>query len=271
MKNITLILISLISISLCNAQISQEEFDRLKEDYPTLTPQDTILKLAFDFVNLDTIIAQNELKIRLQDIPQNNYSFPYLIPKKAYDSINSLYDNMHHLTREIENYIVKKYENKIFRRFETYIEIKLNNGEWLKVHANPIYDEYDDIFIKHYKSLNFVLLRTQWGEGNGYKLVNTETGKITRIYGMPYFSKDGTKMISIGSDLVANYSMNGIDIYNIEKGSIKKVFSIRPEYWGTNSALWIDDNSVILKNDTYKSAFQGIDDVDFMLKLTILD
>jgi len=157
----------------------------------------------------------------------------------------------------------------LFERDSSSIKLKLENGKWKNIIINPKTEEYDNIFQHYFEKNQFYLLRTQLGEGNNYKLVNSITGEINNIGGEPIFSPNGKLLISIGFDIEAQYSMNGFEIYSILNGKLKKIHTFHPNSWGFINGKWIDNNTIILKSGTFKSNRFGMTHTTFFTKITI--
>jgi hypothetical protein len=239
------------------------------EDVINFKPSDTIKTLWFNFNKLDTIIYANKYSIRIQKTDSIDIRNNYYISEKVFDSINGIYSNSHRHSRAIEEYLSKGKYGDLFERDSNSIRLKLENGEWKNIIINPENEEYDNIFQYYYEQNQFYLLRTQWGEGNNYKLINSISGKINNIGGKPIFSPNGKILISIGFDIEAEYSMNGFEIYSILNGKLKKIHSFYPNGWGFLNGKWIDDNTIILKCGTFESNRFGMNYVNFYTKLTI--
>lgn len=239
------------------------------DDVLNFNPSDTIKSLWFNFNKLDTIIHVNKYSIRIQKTDSIYIKNIHYIPERVSDSINDINSNSHRQSRAIEEYLSKGKYGDLFKRDSSSIKLKLKNGEWRNIIIKPEIDEYDNIFQNYFEMNQFYLLRTQWGEGNNYKLVNSITGKINNIGGEPIFSPDGKLLISIGFDIEAEYSMNGFELYSILNGKLVKIHNLNPNSWGIVNAKWIDNKTVILKCGTFESNRFGMNYVNFYAKLTI--
>jgi hypothetical protein len=119
------------------------------------------------------------------------------------DSIADRYSNWHQRARALEKYVLDIENPGITRDKDNLIEIKLLNGEAIKL--KPDSDEADFTFEKYFKELKLLLFRVQWGEGNNYAIIDFTDGRKTYIIGQPFFSPDRKLMIAINYDIEAQY------------------------------------------------------------------
>lgn len=109
-----------------------------------------------------------------------------------------------------EEVITQSESLKNERWFEpSSLDLKWKNGNWLRVPVDTLVDEVGNSFEHYLKEYGYYSIRTQWFEGNSFKLVNDVSGEITNLFGRPYFSPNGNFVISINLDLEAQYSANG--------------------------------------------------------------
>ncbi|MTI29274.1 hypothetical protein E1171_00445 [Cytophagales bacterium RKSG123] len=142
------------------------------------------------------------------------------------------------------------------RKDENGVSLKMQNGNWKPITLDENKDEAGNTFEYYFKDFGFYSVRTQWGEGNGYKLINDSSGKITDLIGRPYFSPNGTFILAVNFDIEAGYSWNGFELFRNDNGQLKKLGIYEPDKWGPYAVKWIDNNRLILKNQTF----------DFILK-----
>jgi len=224
----------------------------------------------FETIKIDTIIKISEKMKLLLEKTDSTKIDEYFINNDILDSINNLYNNSHRVAIAIENYKFQKYKNLI-KRDSNDLYVKLKNGKWKKLILRDDYDEAGHTFEHFFEKYNFYSIRVQWGEGNGYKLINYDNGEVTDIIGRPYFSPNGKYMIAINADIEAGYSANGFQLFENNNGKLKKLITFEPE-WGPFSAKWIDNNTVIMKNEGYKFKDDDIMEYyQFYTKLKIIN
>jgi len=229
--------------------------------------QKRVLSNNFPF-QIDTILKFNtNFNIYIQESDSISTIGTSSIQKNK-DSISKLYDNSHRQAIELEKLMIQKY-NKVVKKDSLGLHLKLNNGKWVTLVLNLRLEELDLNFENYFEHYGYFLVRAQWGEGNGYKIINAKTGKQTSIIGAPYFSKNGKYIISINMDLIAGYSPNGFEFLEIRKDSLLKLGSYHPVQWGPYNAKWINNNEVILKNKGFEWTQYRAIDTSFYVKIKL--
>jgi hypothetical protein len=276
MKYIIIILTFIILIS-CEQNIStttaikQDHNDSEKQDKNITTGQENIsskVERWFEPLSLDTTIkCSNEMQITLQHT-DSIFISEYYIDSKTLDSINSLHGNWHLRALDIEKYQLKKFHQYI-KRDSNGLSIKLKDNNWLLLTLNPKYDEVDNTFEYYFKDYGFYSIRTQWGEGNDYKLINDLNGEITYLFGRPYFSPNGQYVVSVNADIEAGYSSNGFQIFKNNNGKLSLICTYEPSSWGPFSAKWIDNETFVTKNITIELKNEQMDYMYFYSKIKI--
>jgi hypothetical protein len=74
------------------------------------------------------------------------------------------------------------------------------------------------------------------------------TGKKTYILGQPFFSPDNKFIMAINCDIEAQYSGNGFQLFEIVNLEIRKVWEYNPTIWGPVDIKWIDNSTLISRN-----------------------
>ncbi|GAB5526696.1 MAG: hypothetical protein Roseis2KO_45680 [Roseivirga sp.] len=201
--------------------------------------------------SIDTTMALSGITVSLSPGEEQPFA-TYLLPKNIIDSLTKGIHNSHKYSLAIERYQIIQFGQR-FRRTDEGLFLKLNNGDWQLMKIDPLTDEVDNVFEHYFDKFGFYSIRVQWGEGNGYKLVNTETGTVTDIIGKPFFSPDGSKVIALGNDIEAGYSENGFELMENMAGKIKPIGRYNPGSWGCISALWLTNNTLLLQNQSLES------------------
>jgi hypothetical protein len=165
--------------------------------------------------------------------------------------------NSHEAAKTIQKYLSKKFRDYFFTTDSTVV-LKLSNG---KTESFPFWDEKNEegfSFVHFFNKINYILLHVQWDEGNCWMLVNRKNGLKKYINGLPYISLDNKKIITINTDLEANYSFNGIELYLITNDSLKLEFS-RETQWGPIDLKWLGNNRISLKRElVYLDSITGV-------------
>jgi len=163
--------------------------------------------------------------------------------KKLTDTIG----NWHDRAVKIQSYLAKEFGDKFFTTDTTLVLI-LSNG---KKESFPLWDVKNDEgynFEHYFDNIDYYLLQVQFGEGNGWMLVNRKNGFKKYINGLPYISNDRKTIISINSDLEAGYSFNGIESYTILSDSLHTDFS-KETTWGPTDVKWVNKNQFLIKRE----------------------
>lgn len=217
---------------------------------------------------LDTVfIISKEVFIDLTPHEEINYE-EYFLSNHAIDSLTSPFSNSHQKSLAIENYLLREYSDYV-KREGSQLSIKLKNGQWFLLENNIELEEVAHTFEFYFKEFGFYSIRVQWGEGNGYKLVNAENGEVINLIGRPYFSPNGKLLISLGNDIEAGYSINGFQLLRNEKGKITEIGRYQPSSWGCKSAYWLNDDSLVLKNESIELKDSGMNYFQFYTKMKI--
>jgi len=252
MRNKIFILALIIAVSSCGQVDKKIETKKEDKTRPQIKQIDTIeinIERWFEPSTLDTIFSLNDniqLTIQLTD---SIYIPEYFLDNKALDSISNSYDNWHLRSLAIEKYLLEENKNHT-KRDTSGLFIKMKNGEWKLIPLDPMTDEVDNTFEYYFKDYGYYSIRTQWGEGNGYKLINDLTGKITNLFGRPYFSPNGKYIISVNADIEAGYSENGFQLFENNNGKLLHLGNYKPSSWGPMAAIWIDNNTIKTENVT---------------------
>ena len=187
------------------------------------------------------------------------------LPDFAYlDSMDRIYDNRFEAALAYERHVASHYGER-FKRDSSGLYVRLRNGKWKKLYPDESLDETGHTFEYYFPTFGYYSIRTQWGEGNGYKLINEHTGEVTRIIGRPYFSPDGAYVLAVSSDLEAGYSANGFQLLENKHGHLRLLLSQEYENRGIVRAQWKDDSTAVLlwempwyANDVERKRFYGL-------------
>jgi len=217
--------------------------------------------------SIDTTIAFKEITIQLR--PSSSSGFDtYFLSNELIKTLTKDFDNSYQMSLAIEEYQLKKFGSRV-RREDNELFVKIDDGSWLQLRNNPNYDEAGHTFEYYFEKIGFYSIRVQWGEGNGYKLVNSKTGEISDIIGRPYFSPDGTLLIALGNDIEAGYSTNGFQLLGNDLGTLTELGIFLPGSWGCLSAKWLTNNTLILKNQSLEFSDTSSNYFSFYTELEI--
>jgi len=212
------------------------------------------LILIISFINSITLISQNTdfskkiKRYKIQAVDSKPVKFkPYFKFQNKIDSISKNYDNSHRRSLAIEKFQVENSKTKILIDSISRI-VCLKNGKEVKLTPDPMGDEYGYTFEKEFSDSNLLLFRVQWSEGNNYFLLNTLTGNYFYTIGQPKIYKN--QIVCINDDIVAEYSFNGIQMFEIQENELIELWKIKIE-WAPEDIKWIDDKTLIVKGYNY--------------------
>lgn len=165
------------------------------------------------------------------------------------DSLLKQIGNYHEIIVAWEQHLQNTYKD-MFSVTDTTLVLYLENN--MKLTLPRIKLESIDIpshhFYHYFPGLDYVLLHTQYYEGNTYKLVNRKTGYVKELNGKPYFSPDKKHMLTANIDLEAHFDYNGLEYYAVEQDTLRKIFSYEPEgWWGPEDIQWTSDSTAYIR------------------------
>lgn len=217
--------------------------------------------------SIDTTLTFKNRTIRLSPSTSGDFD-PYFLSNELINSLTKKFGNFHQKAMAIEEHQLKKFGARV-KREGNELFVKLDDGRWFQLRVNLDYDESAHAFEYYFDELGFYSIRVQWGEGNGYKLVNSKTGEITKLIGRPFFSPDGTLIIALGNDIEAGYSINGFQLLSNKSGTITELGKFEPTAWGCESAKWLSNSRLTLKNESLEYSNTNSNYFNFYTELEI--
>lgn len=246
MKKI-LVIISLIIIS-CKTEKkeTQNNIPKIKKEH-TLEKNIKVKESEPFFINgirIDTLLNFKDQSIQIR---KTNLKLDYekSLFEKQIDSITRTEDNAHRRSLLREEILIKKFDS-IVKKDSTGLYLKLSNG-WKLIELNPNTEEIENTFENYFVEEDLFLVRTQWGEGNDYKLISKRNGKTFSTFGEPYFSKNNNFLLSVNVDLVAEYTESGFEFFKFENSELSYFGSFKTKNWGPLWAKGITENIFLVK------------------------
>lgn len=222
----------------------------------------------FEPTSIDTFLDfSEELSLQLKYSDSTTIQ-PYYRDQKIIDSLTKPYGNFYKRAQVIENYRLQTFGDQVKRSGDTILT-RLTNGNWASITPNHETDEAGNTFEYYFKEEGFYLIRTQWSEGSEYKLISHLDGRITPIWGVPYFSPDSRYMISVNGDIDAGYSPNGFQLFKLNSGRLKLMGSFEPVKWEPGAAEWTDNQTMKIRCRTTEIKNDLIHDLFFYIALHI--
>ncbi|MFY7825966.1 MAG: hypothetical protein ACOVQ4_02515 [Flectobacillus sp.] len=114
-------------------------------------------------------------------------------------------------------------------------------------------EESDDFVIYEFlgsvKNLPYWVFKVNYYEGGSFLLVNKDTGEKVDLVSPPIISPDQKWLISVSSDLIAEYDYNGFVLLEIKDQKIIKRAEVALKTKGIEDAKWIDNNTLSIKEN----------------------
>lgn len=200
----------------------------------------------FEPKTLDTMLTFSDtVEITLKNTEPVAFD-EYFIAPEILDTLIQSNANYYRRALAIEKHQMKTYGD-IFKKDTKGLHLKLSNGAWIILTPYPKSDSESFTFEYFFRDHGYYSVRVQYSEGNRYDIVNYNTGKVTHLFGRPYFSPDGHYMISTSGDISAGYNWNGFQLFQNNNGHLELLGSYEPVRWAPDAGKWIDENKFVLK------------------------
>lgn len=233
----------------------------------TESPVEPHIERWFDPSTLDTTLTTTNSTVHLEHCEPVEM-VEYYLEQHIIDSLQESHNNSHLLAIAVEQFALKTFANRA-RKDSNGLQLLLDDGSWKRMTINPDTDEADHTLEYFFEGPGFYSIRSQWGEGNDYQLINAKTGESTHMVGRPYFSPDAKYVISVNMDIEAGYSGNGFQLFKNQNGHLTKVAEYNPEAWGPYSAKWTSNNTLVLKCESAEFINGDFGYFDFYAKLSL--
>jgi len=216
------------------------------------------------FLLLIGLTVTNVFTVVSQDLPTSYPSHIFKFSLTDSSEFRPIYDD--HLIRDsLKRHFGRGNRHRESAAVEEY-QLKAQKVDFLSRHNNPdllwnivltsgdnteLYiprnSEIADYTFEHFhESSDLIVFREQWGEGNGYMIVDRKSGSKVRTWGPPVFSPDRDYFISFQADIDAHYSNNGIQLFKIVNG----IPELQLEYamdWGPTKVEWLNNKTFKLE------------------------
>ena len=127
-------------------------------------------------------------------------------------------------------------------------EISLTNN----LNEEEDYEKYS--YIQNLSDIKQWLISGVYNEYYDYILIDQNSGEKIAMPGLPIVSPNKKLIISGNSDLVAAFTFNGLELYKYENKKLTKVATKELANWGANEIKWIDDSTLLIKQDFIDSS-----------------
>jgi len=147
-------------------------------------------------------------------------------------------------TSEVKN--IQNDSDKVQRMGDT-LQIKTAAKNVFVVNNDSDTDEYAQYtYLGYNKAIDQYLVFGGFYEWHNYLLIDAKTGSQTVLWGKPVVSPNGKYIVSGNTDLVAQFTDNGIQLF--ESGNTPKVIGEKTlQLWGPEEIRWGDDKTLFVK------------------------
>lgn len=134
---------------------------------------------------------------------------------------------------------------KVVRSGDSLIMQLGNGGQKVLVQNHHDGDDYAQFTFQGYmpEIQRWLVLNIGY-EWFSYELISTHTGESISTIGIPRFSPDKKYFLTSNADLVAEFTTNGFELYQITKDGAVAAQNYFPEKWGPVDIRWKDANTL---------------------------
>ena len=102
------------------------------------------------------------------------------------------------------------------------------------------------IYIRDYLKHSYYLVYASGWEGHSFQLLHANTGKCTRLDGIPILSPNNKHFVATSMDLEAGYNNNSVQICELTRSGPTTVFYHNyNESCGPSNPKWLDNRTII--------------------------
>lgn len=174
------------------------------------------------------------------------------IDQNARDSVAAGIGNAHKRAIAISNYAWNDQKVYPFLKqlpWDQKWALTLTDGEEIQFGPPKRLGIVEYNFEHYYPDIELFVFRAQWNEGNDYFLISRKTGQKIRAIGPPVFSPSKELFIAFRGTDFTSYNWNGIQLFGIENGQIKKYLDYETDLAPTK-VKWIDNRH--FRMETFK-------------------
>lgn len=139
-------------------------------------------------------------------------------------------------------------DSSVHRTDSLTLTFQLKNGKTLNLKNDTSESNFITYnYIETMPDINAWFLRETYYEGGGYLLIDRQTGEKTEIYGRPCLSKNKLWFFTYSFDIEAGFIDNGIQLFNVENGKPRHVWTKEITSWGPSIVKWSSDSCVYIE------------------------
>jgi hypothetical protein len=144
----------------------------------------------------------------------------------------------------LENFLKNYHANNphLFSKHDKTLTVNLQNNRTVEFTDNSSIDDTYSAYnyLIFIPEINSHLIYEQWYEGKQYVLVSNETGVTQAVWAIPRISPEKNRLAVANKDLLAGYTPNGLQVFELVSGNYIKQFE-RQLDWGADNPRWLDN------------------------------
>ncbi|RPE05658.1 hypothetical protein EGT74_25120 [Chitinophaga lutea] len=176
----------------------------------------------------DTVTIGGRL-FRFTDIGQSEFdAVPALVPDTS-EAVN-----------------LARVPSRVQRSGDSLIFSLENGGQKILVNNHSDNDDYAQFIFQAYlpETQHWLVLHNGY-EWFSYDLVSARDGEVIQTIGVPQFSPDKKYFIASNADLVAQFTDNGFELFEVRKDGPVEIHSGMLDNWGPVIIKWKDANTLV--------------------------
>lgn len=175
------------------------------------------------------------------------------ISEKDFNAIATIEED----TSEYKNILA--YANMVYRNGDTLF-LKKSNGTYVQMIENHSDgDSFVNYSYRYYlKNINYYVVYAGFYESYSYCLINKNSGHISYCAGPPTVSPNLSQILSANADLIANFTFNGFELYQVEKDSLKLIEAKELDHWGPERIKWKLNDEILVEQSIFDTTKESL-------------
>lgn len=200
----------------------------------------------------------------------HNFS-PYVLPpddRRETARLNDLCKgllNSYECAQAIERAQLPRYPQQAVRQKDK-LKLTLKNGKAVVLKNTAGVSGIHYCFRDYLPNLGYFLIHVQLWEGDGYLMVNDQTGRRQFIHDLPIISPNKARLVTVSMDLEAEYNPNAIQIWRLTPGKMVREWSLDIKGWGPAGGAWLNNDTITLTKKIPKGDPGSYVEVTMVLK-----
>jgi hypothetical protein len=141
----------------------------------------------------------------------------------------------------------------IISKIDSNILISCTSGKKVKLTEHTTCDGDNYIDYTYGGMLGktpFLVFKVGYYEKLDYLLINLNSGKEFKTWGMPSLSPDSKTLLSASFDLDVGFLHNGLQLLAVDTDSLRPLWEHEFENWGPAEVKWFDSQTLFIKQST---------------------